>query len=99
VNLPSFPINGRPEIKRSSSFVTELRNDFPKEHSTSIFEVNRKPGHKPKPKSRSDLLDLELYSNNQRNPLGQISRRSFNLRKTQVDMKNYLNLKIMTLMK
>jgi hypothetical protein len=54
VNSPSFPSNGRPPVRRKSNFVIELPDDFLIEPSTSIFEVNRKPGPKPKPKSRSD---------------------------------------------
>jgi hypothetical protein len=77
MNSPNFPSNGRPPVRRKSSFVTELPDDFPMEPSTSIFEVNPKPGPKPKPMSRSDSSDSDLYSNNQRNPLDQISRRSF----------------------
>jgi hypothetical protein len=77
VNSQSFPTNGKPPVRRKSSLVTELLDDFPIEQSTSIFEVNRKPGPKPKPKSKSDSLNLDLYSNNQRNLLDQISRRNF----------------------
>jgi hypothetical protein len=68
------------------------------EPSTSIFEVNPKPGPKPKPKSRSGSLDLELYSNNQRNPLDQISRKTFQSSNNTGGYENYLNLKIITLM-
>jgi hypothetical protein len=64
------------QLEKKSSFVTELPDDFPIEPSTSIFEVNNKTGPNPMPKSRSHSSDLELYSNNQRNPLDQISRRS-----------------------
>jgi hypothetical protein len=49
VNSPSFSSRERPQIRRKSSFVTELPDDFPMEQSTSIFEVNHKPGPKPKP--------------------------------------------------
>jgi hypothetical protein len=50
MNISNFSLRGKPKTRRSSSFVTELPDDYLMEPSSSIFKVNRKLGLKAKPK-------------------------------------------------